>query len=155
MSLLKEDLKKIFSENINKKICVLGTTCTGKTTLINELNVGKDMDDLIFPLLTESEKNYVCQSPWTQEIGNKMDEFVRTKLSIKPSVPLFGTVLLPCDLIVYLRIDDELLLERTNLRHVNFLDAKNMQSKIEKEIYDSNIETIIVDVSENLKKKNL
>jgi len=75
-----------------------------------------------------------------------MDELVRTKLSIKPGIPLFGTVLLDCDLIVYLHINDELLLERTTSRNVSFENAKNMQSQIEQEIYSSNIETIILEV---------
>lgn len=140
-------LTKIFEENKDKRICVLGTTCTGKTTLINKLNIGEDMDQLIFPLLTKEEKEYVCQTPWTEEIGKKMDELVRTKLTIKPGIPLFGTVLLNCDLIIYLHIDDELLLERTSLRNADFENAKNMQKKIEQEIYTSNIETITIEVS--------
>lgn len=36
------DLKRIFDENKDKRICVLGTTCTGKSTLIRELNIGVD-----------------------------------------------------------------------------------------------------------------
>lgn len=53
-------LRKLFIDNKNKRICVLGTTCTGKTTLINELNMGVDMDEEIFPLLTKEETEYVC-----------------------------------------------------------------------------------------------
>lgn len=78
-----EELRKIFKENTDKRICVLGTTCTGKTTLIHDINIGLDMDDEIFQLLTKEETEYVCKTPWTEEIGNKMDELVRTKLSIK------------------------------------------------------------------------
>jgi len=59
----EENLIRIFVENKNKRICVLGTTCTGKTTLINRLNIGEDMDKLIFPLLTPEENDYVCQTP--------------------------------------------------------------------------------------------
>ena len=140
------DLIKIFEENKEKRICVLGTTCTGKTTLINNLNVGEDMDKLIFPLLTQEESDYVCQTSWTEEIGKKMDELVRTKLTIQPGIPLFGTVLLDCDLIIYLHIDDELLLERTALRNADFENAKNMQKKIEHEISTSSIETITVEM---------
>ena len=147
-----DNLTKIFSENGDKRICVLGTTCTGKTTLINEANIGLDMDEEIFPLLTEEETEYVCRTPWTEEIGQKMDELVRTKLSIKPGLPMFGTVLLDCDLIVYLHISDELLLERTKLRSVDFINAKNMQQKIEEEIKNSNIETIVLEVFRNRKK---
>ena len=147
-----EELRQIFIDNKDKRICVLGTTCTGKTTLINESNKGVDMDEEIFPLLTEEETEYVCQTPWTEEIGNKMDELVRTRLSIKPGVPMFGTVLLDCDLIIYLHITDELLLERTKSRNVDFNNAKNMQLKIEEEIKKSNIPTIYIEVKEEKKK---
>lgn len=151
MDVSTDYLTRIFAENKDKRICVLGTTCTEKTTLINKLNIGEDMDKLIFPLLTQEESDYVCQSPWIEEIGNEMDELVRTKLTIKSGIPLFGTVLLPCDLIIYLHIDDDLLLERTILRNADFENAKNMQSKIEQEIYSSNIETIVIEVGKKEK----
>lgn len=144
-----ETLLKIFNDNNDKRICVLGTTCTGKTTLINEMQIGLDMDEEIFPLLSKKESDYICQPIWTKEIGEKMNELVRTRLSIKPNYPMFGTVLLDCDLIIYLHISDELLLERTKLRNVDFANAKNMQNEIEKEIQDSNIETITLEVLNN------
>lgn len=139
-------LKDIFEENKDKRICVIGTTCTGKTTLINKLNIGADMDELIFPLLTKEESDYVCQTPWTEEIGKKMDELVRNRLVIEPGKPLFGTVLLDCDLIVYLHIKDDLLKERTHARNVDFENAKNMQQKIEREIIRTRIKTITLEV---------
>ena len=148
-----EELRQLFIDNKGKRICVLGTTCTGKTTLINESKMGVDMDEEIFPLLTEEETEYVCQTPWTEEIGNKMDELVRTRLRINPGVPMFGTVLLDCDLIIYLHITDELLLERTKSRNVDFNNAKNMQLKIEEEISKSNIPTICVEVNNEKKEE--
>ncbi len=147
-----DNLIRIFEENKNKRICVLGTTCTGKSTMINALNIGLDMDKEIFPLLTKEETDYVCSTPWTEEIGKKMDQLVREKLSIKPGYPMFGTVLLECDLIVYLYINDEILLERTALRDVDFMNAKNMQKKIEDEIRNSKIETITLKIKENKKR---
>lgn len=42
-----------------------------------------------------------------------MDELVRERNEISGN-PVFGTVLLDCDLIVYLDICDELLLKRNN-----------------------------------------
>lgn len=135
-------LREIFDNNKEKRICVLGTTCIGKTTFINEMNVGQDMDEMIFPLLSEEEKEYVCTTPWTEEIGKKMDELVQERIRIINGIPVFGTVLLDCDLIVYLDICDELLLKRTKLRDVDFNNAKNMKLKIEKEISKSNIECI-------------
>lgn len=147
-----ENLMKIFRENKDKRICVLGTTCTGKTTIINDSHIGLDMDKEIFPLLSEEETEYVCSTPWTEEIGKKMDELVRTRLSIKPGLPMFGTVLLDCDLIIYLHINDQLLLERTSSRNVDFMNAKNMQQKIEDEIRNSGLETITLEV-EDIKKR--
>lgn len=145
---MDSDLLKIFNDNKDKRICVLGTTCTGKSTLIRKLNIGEDMDDAIFPLLSEDEKQYVCQDPWTVEIGKKMDELVQSRLVIKPGIPLFGTVLLDSDLIVYLHISDNLLLNRTKLRNANFNDAKNMQRKIEDDIFKSGIKVITLEVEE-------
>ena len=143
-----EKLREIFNNNKDKRILVIGTTCTGKSTLINNLNIGLDMDKVIFPLLTKEETEYVCQTPWTKEIGEKMTYLVKTKLKIQPGVPLFGTVLVDCDLIVYLHINDELLKKRTNLRNVDFANAKNMQTEIEEEIRKSNIKVITLEVIE-------
>ena len=147
-----EQLIEIFEENRDKRICVLGATCTGKTTLIKGTNIGLDMDEEIFPLLTEEETEYVCRTPWTQEIGNRMDELVRTKLSIKQGTPMFGTVLLDCDLIVYLHLIEDLLLASTKLRNTHLSNAKNMQLKIEEEIKKSNIPIIYVEVQNENKK---
>lgn len=148
-----DDLIEIFNNNKDKRICVLGTTCTGKTTILKESKIGLDMDEEIFPLLSEEETNYVCTTPWTEEIGAKMDELVRSRLVIKPGTPMFGTVLLDCDLIVYLHISDELLYERTVLRNADFMNAKGMQIKIEEEIRRSNIDTITLEVIDRKKVK--
>ena len=107
------------------------------------------MDEEIFPLLTKEETKFVCKTPWTEEIGKKMDELVRTKLKIQPGYPMFGTVLLDCDLIIYLHINDELLKKRTKLRNIDFKNAKNMQIKIEEEIKESNINTIKLEITES------
>lgn len=149
-----EELQRILEENKDKRICILGTSCTGKTTLIEYTGMGKDMDEEIFPLLTKEEEEYVCRTPWTKEIGNYMDNLVKTKLKIEPGIPLFGTVLLDCDLIVYLHINDELLKMRTEKRNVDFINAKNMQQSIEEEIKNSNIETITLEVNNEYEISN-
>lgn len=143
---LELELKSIIDTNKDKRICVVGTTCTGKSTLIKNMGIGADMDKLLFPLLTKEESDYVCSDPWTEEIGEFMDNLVRTKLKIVPGMPLFGTVILDADLIVYLHINDELLKERTDLRGVNFKNAKNMQSKIENELKTIDKEIITLEV---------
>lgn len=152
MSITDREIFKIIEENSDKRICVIGTTCTGKSTIIKNIGIGLDMDREIFPLLTKEETDYVCNSPWTEEIGNKMNELVRDKLYIKKGFPMFGTVLLDCDLIIYLHISDELLKKRCTLRNADFMNAKNMQEKILREINDSGIEIITVNVMENEKE---
>lgn len=141
-----DELKEIFINNQDKRVCVVGTTCTGKSTIINELKIGKDMDDEIFPLLSKEEKDIVMSDPWTEEIGVYMDNLVRNKLKIAPGCPLFGTVILDCDLLVYLHINDELLKNRCDMRGVNFSNAVAMQKKIEEEINSSSYKVIIVEV---------
>lgn len=141
-------LKEIFEQNNDKRILVIGTSCTGKSTLIEKLGIGIDMDKEIFPLLTKEEKDYVCQTPWTEEIGEKMDYFVKSKLKIKKGSPMFGTVLLDCDLVIYLHISDELLRKRTSLRKVDFSNAKNMQISIEEELKNCDKEVITLEIIE-------
>ena len=55
---------------------------------------------------TEKEKISVCQVPWTKEIGKIMNKLVKDKIKVKKGYPVFGTVVLDCDLIVYLDISD-------------------------------------------------
>lgn len=142
------DLKTILDTNKSKRICVIGTSCTGKTTYLEYVKNGLDMDKLIFPLLSEEEKEYVCQTPWTEEIGETMDRLVKERIKIQAGQPVFGTVIIDCDLIVYLNISDELLKKRTSSRNVNYEDAKNMKDSIEKDLNKTDIPIIWVEVKE-------
>lgn len=143
---LLNELKNILDNNRDKRICVVGTTCTGKSTLLESLVECEDMDEVIFPLLTKEESEYVCQTPWTPEIGAYMDNLVQTKIKIKAGTPLFGTVILDADLIVYLHINDDLLKLRTKSRGADFMNAKNMQTKLEEEINNTKTEVITLEV---------
>lgn len=58
-----QELNKIFESNKDKRICVIGTSCIGKSTLLKELRNCYDMDDLLFPLLSKEETEYVCRQP--------------------------------------------------------------------------------------------
>ena len=139
-------LKKILNKNRAKRIVVVGTTCTGKSSLVREISGAEDMDQLVFPKLSKAESDYVCQTPWTPEIGKKMTDLTRQKIQVRPGHPVFGTVVLEADLVVYLKISDELLAKRARLRRVNFNDAKHMQSQIEKEVSAAGVPVITLDV---------
>ena len=143
-----EEIKEILEKNQDKRICVLGTTCTGKSTLLKDIPYALDMDKIIFPLLTQEEKDYVCQTPWTEEIGDCMDKLVKEKIKISVGSPVFGTVIIDSDLLVYLDIDDELLKSRTQKRNVDFTNAVNMNKSIIEEIKQVNIPCISVQVRE-------
>lgn len=135
-------LQKLLYNYYDKKVIVVGTTCTGKSTLIKHIKNAEDMDKLVFPLLSKEESDYVCSTPWTKEIGETMTRLVKERVKVKTGHPLFGTVILDCDLIVYLNISNDLLKSRCKKRKVNFKDAKNMNEQIVEEIEKSKIKTI-------------
>jgi len=139
---IAERLQKILDEYKNKRVIVVGTTSSGKSTLLKKIKNAEDMDDLVFPLLSKEEKNYVCQSVWTEEIGKTMTRLVKEKVKVEKGKPLFGTVILGCDLIIYLDINDELLKERCKKRKTSFKSAKDMQKMILREIAKSKIHSI-------------
>lgn len=143
------DLKKVLEQNTDKRVCVVGTSCTGKSTYLKYAKNGLDMDEIIFPLLTKQEKEYVCQTPWTEEIGQTMNRLVRERIKIQPGQPVFGTVIIDCDLVVYLNISDDLLRKRIQSRGVNYSDVKMMKDNIEKELENVEVPVVIVDVREN------
>lgn len=142
------DLKNILENNKNKRFCVVGTSCTGKTTYLEYAKDGLDMDKIIFPLLSQEEKEYVCQTPWTEEIGKEMDRLVKERIQIQAGQPVFGTVIIDCDLIVYLNISEELLRQRTKSRNVSFDDAKRMKDNIEQELTKTDIPVTRIEVKD-------
>lgn len=124
-------LEAIFEMHKDQRICVIGTTCCGKTTLLKQLPHCIDMDEALWPLLSQEEKDYVCQKPWTPEIGKFFDNLIYSKVKITAGNPMFGTVILDCDVVVYLDIADDLLEKHCQKRNVNFTDAQNMKAAIE------------------------
>ena len=130
---LRETLLNLFITHKHERICVVATTCAGKSTLCKVLPDTLDMDTLIFPLLSEDEKNFVCQSPWTEEIGNTMNQLVRTRIIIRPGYPVLGTVIIDCDYLLFLEFSEEILTDRTRQRGVTIQGALGIQSKLEQE----------------------
>ncbi len=132
----------MLAEHDYERILVLGTTCTGKSTLVERIPGTVDMDKLVFSLLTKDEADYVCQEPWTPEIGAEMTRLTKKHIQIQPGMPVFGTVLLDADTIVYLKIDEDSLRQRTEARGVNFDDARAMQRAIEASLATSTAQLI-------------
>ena len=135
-------LQEILDENRDKRVVVIGTTGTGKSTFVEHIKNAKDMDALLYPQLTPEEIAYIEQTPWTPEIGNTMIRLAKERIKVMSGAPVFGTVVLDTDLLVLLKINDGLLRERTQKRGIQFEDARNMQKQIEEEAQKSGIPTI-------------
>ena len=142
MKTVAQRLDRLLQDYLTRRVIVVGTTCTGKSTLIPQVTDALDMDELLFPQLNDQERAYVCQKPWTKRIGNEVKRLARKNITVEPGHPLFGTVVLDCDFIVYLDITDLLLRERVRARGKEYLDAKNMQRHLQDEIRRSGIDYI-------------
>lgn len=139
---LSDKLQALLDTNKDKRVVVVGTTCTGKSTFLKSIKGAHDMDELIFPQLSEKEAAYVNQTPWTEEIGRTMDRLAKERVKVRKGEPVFGTIVFDSDLVINLTISDDLLRQRTNARGVSFEDAKNMQKQIEESIKNSEIPKI-------------
>lgn len=149
-----EELKAIFEENQDKRICVVGTSCSGKSTLNKQFVESVDMDQVVFAHLTPNEIVSVDGTDWSPEVGQKMGELAKRHVTAVPGKPVFGTVIFDdCDLIVYLDIDEDLLKERCEMRGVSYKDATNMDKHIRRQIASSPIQTIVINVDRNIEAK--
>lgn len=135
---LSQRLQELLDNNRDKRVVVVGTTCTGKSTFLQSITGARDMDELIFPLLTLDEIEYVNQQPWTEEIGRTMERLAKERVEVKVGEPVFGTIVFDADLIVNLQISDELLAQRTESRGIEVENAINMRNQIELVIQNSN-----------------
>ena len=113
-------LRAIFEKHKNERIIVLGTMCVGKTTLLKYLPEAVDMDALAFVDITDDEYRIINQSPWTEEIGDMVDYIVYRNIKVKPGQPVLGTVIVDCEVVVYLDISKALLVEHCKKRGEDF-----------------------------------
>ena len=147
-----EKISNIFSSNAEKRICVVGASCVGKSTLLRYLSEAVDMDDLLFgnkqkgikPLLTQQEIDYVC-GPWTSEVGQFMTKKAHELIKIESGHPVFGTIVFPSDLVIEISVPDPILRERIRRQNSNEQDVFNMKTQIEAEIERSGIEKIVIE----------
>jgi hypothetical protein len=129
-----KELQAILANHINDRVLILGTMCCGKTTLLQQIPGGVDMDAALFSQLTQEEAAFICQTPWTVEIGNEVDRLAKEKLTIKPGHPHFGTCILDCEVIIYIDIDHSLLAEHCLRRGDDLNDALNLKDDIETDL---------------------
>ena len=126
-------LHAIFERHKKDRICVLGTTCCGKTTLLKQIPGCVDLDEELWPQLTGEEADFISRKPWTKEIGDFIDNLVYERISVKPGHPLFTTIIVDCEAVVYLDINDALLAEHCRKRENSFTDAKKVKDAVEED----------------------
>ncbi|MDD3238851.1 MAG: hypothetical protein PHW47_01950 [Lachnospira sp.] len=144
MSKVKQNLEDIFKSYQDKRICILGTTCCGKSTLQEQFPGAIDMDEALWPTLSKEEEEYICSKPWTPDIGKFTSKLVKERVRIQPGHPLFSLILLECDVLVYLDISDDLLKSHCEKRKASFTDAKNVKWAIEKSIDKKRAENSVI-----------
>jgi len=129
-------LKAIFEKHRNERVCVIGTMCCGKSTLIKQLSEYNcvDMDDEFWPQIPEEEIEVLSQTPITNEILNAIYKLVYEKMSIKAGFPMFGFSILDCEAVVYLDISEKLLEKHCKSRgDTTLVDALFVKKRVEED----------------------
>jgi hypothetical protein len=138
-----QSLRGVLLEHANKRVAVLGPPCIGKSTILRHIPEALDMDAILFPQLSPEEKKTVFRKPWSPSVGHEMNRLARARITAVSGHPIFATVVLDVDLIVYLKISDELLRKRVDLREQDrrqvFDDVKGIQRQLEADIQLSGI----------------
>ena len=145
-----QKLKEIFENNTDKRILVLGTSCSGKTTLLENLPDCRDMDALIWELLPSEVQEELSDPPWTDDMRKTWREHVikaKQIIKIEAGHPLFAATSFDSDMIVYLNIDENTLRERTKKRNVDYEIAVENNNRIKDEIKAANLPVIVIDVT--------
>lgn len=143
-------LTEIFNDYNDKRIVVLGTTCSGKTTLLKSLPECLDMDDLVWGLLPKNIQEELSSTSWTDDMDKTWREYViKAKQTIKVEAghPLFAATLFDCDIVVCLNISENTLRERTKKRNVEYAIAVENDNRMKEEIKTANLLFIVVDIA--------
>lgn len=146
------ELRKIFDENKEKRISVVGASCSGKSTLMRYFPEAVDMDDLLFgtddgktqPLLSPEERKFVSGT-WAPEVGEFMAKRAKELIQIEAGHPVFGTVVFPSDLVIEITVPEEALQERIKNRSASLENVLSMKTQIEANIESSGIPRIVVE----------
>ena len=130
-------LGEILRKHQGERICVVGTMCCGKTTIIKQLPDYNcvDMDDEFWVQISKEEMERLSLKPITKEIMDRIYELVYQKISVKPGRPLFGVVILDCEVVVYLNISKKLLAQHCFQRgDTDYQDALFVKKYLENDL---------------------
>lgn len=140
------DLSKILDKHKDKRVLVLGSPSSGKSTLLQHLPNCVDMDT-VFDTMPEDLKRRVLhqENPFMflngdkktvkyterhfikddieskdflKQTSDELTEYINANLKIKPGTPVFGTNLIDSDIVIYLNISEEYLESRITSRNI-------------------------------------
>lgn len=117
------------SFNQARKTVLVGTTCSGKSTLVKRNKILIDMDDVVYDQMTPEEQAHANQ-PWTPEIGQFMCEM--TDKYLKDWKGIFCGTVIPKDaeVVYFLKVKKSVLRSRCSKRKVKLQTALQMQDWI-------------------------
>ena len=137
-------LESILLQYLDKRVLVLGCPCSGKSTLLQHIKEGVDMD-IVFDDMPKKFKKFVLhqENPFMYIDGDKktvkftelaflkdsienmdylkkttdyLTRFINLHTKIVPGRPVFGTCVVETDVLVHLNISDVILEQRIQSR---------------------------------------
>ena len=126
----------IFKKHENERICVIGTMCCGKTTLVRKMSQYNcvDADAELWPQIPKEKMDALSQRPITKEIMTAVFKLMYGRVTAKPGCPLFGIAILDCEAVVYLDISPQLLKKHCETRNdTDYIDALYVKKYIEED----------------------
>ena len=93
-----------------------------------------DVDDVFWPQISKSDIEVFSRTPVTKEVFDAICRLMDEKIQVESVRPMFGVVILDCEVVVYLDISDELLEEHCRLRgDTTYADASFVKKCIEED----------------------
>jgi len=145
-------LQTIFAKNKDLRICVVGASCIGKTTLVRDLPECIDHDYIVWELMPKdiAEKLKTFPEPWSEAALDIWKDCIsKTHFNIKPRQPIFSydpRCISGCDLIIHLVLDDSQYLERVAKRGKNSDTMLRHKQKVNESVKNASAPVIVIDL---------
>ena len=134
-------LKKIILANSNKRILVLSPLDTTISYLYESLNIGKlynkVLDDLIIKEFGMIERRYV-----NDEELKSLEKQIKTT----PGIPIFSQNIIDCDLILFIKIEPQVLKIVCSHAKKDYAYILKRQQKLYQEIYEKSYPLKMIEV---------
>ena len=129
-------LRAIFEKHKDERVCVIGTVCVGKSTILCQLDEYgcEDLDAVLWPFIPEEDMvqfNQYANQPWTTDFSDEIDRLIYKYAKVKCGRPLFTSVIIDCEAVIYLDISDALLAKHCLARESSFEDSMKIKEAIE------------------------